>query len=90
MFILMFTRLTGSEESIFLEGTFDNVRDARDRMREEYERRVNGMGWDPEWSEMDDMQAFCGTADLHDTVRLYIFDTEHPAGFTNDRLYEFE
>lgn len=84
MFILMFTRLYGTEESIMLVGTFDTIEEARKKMRDEWEIRVNEKGWDREWSSIEDNQAFCGTSDLSDTVRYYIFDTNHPVGFVND------
>ena len=92
MFIVMFTRLTGQEESIFLDGTFDTYERAYERMKELWDERVNGENatWDPEWSTIYGTQAFCGTADLYDTVRLYIFDSEHPVGFVNDRAIEFD
>lgn len=89
MFVLIFTRLTnGTEESIFFCGTFDTKKEAQSRMRDEWARRVK-MGWaDADYSNISENQAFCGDEDMNDTCRYYIFDTEHPFGFTNDLLYE--
>ena len=90
MFVLMFTRLTGQEESIFLLGTYETHSEAHEAMVNEYLGRVYGdMGWDPKWSNYDDDQAFCGTEDMYDTCRYFIFDTEFPVGFSNDRTTEF-
>lgn len=85
MFILIFTRLTdGTEEALFLCGAFDTMEDAQEAMREEWENRINSMGWDADWSYFEDNQAFCGTEDMRDTCRYFIVDTDHPYGFTCD------
>lgn len=89
MFVLIFTRLIdGTEESIFLEGTFGTKEEAQIRMRDEWTKRVTEMGWDANYSNISENQAFCGTEDMFDTCRYYIFDTERPYGFTNDINYE--
>ena len=85
MFILMFTRLTNeTEEAIFLLGAYDSKEKAQHEMRTEWAKRVTNMGWDADYSYIYDNQAFCGTEDMFDTCRYYIFDTEHPYGFNND------
>lgn len=90
MFALIFTRLTnGTEESIFLLDTYDSREDAHESMRKEWVKRISDMGWDADYSYIYDDQAFCGTEDMYDTCRYYIFDTEHPVGFDNDTAYEF-
>lgn len=89
MFVLIFTRLIdGTEESIFLEDTFGTKEEAQSRMRGEWTKRVTEMGWDANYSNISENQAFCGDEDMNDTCRYYIFDTEHPYGFTNDINYE--
>lgn len=91
MFILMFTRLTDGEgESILLVGTFDTLAAAQKRMRSEWETRINEMDWDPDWSWFEEKQAFCGTEDMFDTCRFYIFDTENKYGFSNSINDEME
>lgn len=90
MFILMFTRLTGQSEAIFLLGTYESVEEARSAMLLEYESRLTDGGWDPDWSYIYENDAFCGTGDLYDTIRLYIFDTERPVGFYRDRTTDFD
>lgn len=84
MFVLVFTRLSGTEESAFLIGAYDSLQEAQIVMHSEWEHRVNDKGWDIEWSTIEDNQAFCGTSDMGDTIRFYIFDTNHPYGFVND------
>ena len=90
MFVLMFTRLTGQEESIFLVGTYDTREEAYDAMRDKWTARVFGDGgWDPDWSRLYDDQAIVADESLYDTCRYFIFDTEHPVGYSNDRTIEF-
>lgn len=89
MFILMFTRLTnGTVEAISLVDTFETKAEAQSAMRKAWVKRVYDGGWDADYSKVYEYQAFCGTEDMFDTCRYYIFDTEHPYGFTNDINYE--
>lgn len=85
MQILMFTRLTnGTEEAAMLVGTYEYRDEAQVAMRTEWQNRINNMGWDPDYSYFEEDQAFCGTEDMSDTCRYYIFDTNRPHGFVND------
>ena len=89
MFVLMFTRLTGgTDEAIFLLGTYETMAEAQDKMRKEWSNRIDNMGWDADYSNIYDDQAFCGTEDMYDTCRYYIFDTDNPHGFDNSLNYE--
>lgn len=95
MYILIFTRLTGgTEEALFLVGTYDTKDEAQEAMRNEWKNRINNMDWDADWSYFEDVQAFCGTKDMYDTCRYFIVDTDHPYGFAcdtkcdHDALYE--
>lgn len=93
MFILMFTRLTArltdeTREAIFLGGTYDTKEKAQEVMHKAWTRRIEHMGWDADYSNISENQAFCGTESMCDTCRFYIFDTEHSYGFENDLLYE--
>lgn len=91
MFALIFTRLTnGTEESIFFEGMHDTKKEAQEIMRKAWTRRTTEDGWDPEYSYIEEDQAFCGTDEMNDTIRYYIFDTDHPYGFSNDLDSEFQ
>lgn len=99
MFALIFTRLTndtkksifsnGTEESIFFEGLHDTKEEAQEIMRKAWTRRITDGGWDPDYSYIEEDQAFCGTEDMIDTCRYYIFDTNHPYGFSNYLNDEF-
>lgn len=89
MFILMFTRLTNvTEESIFLVDTYDTKEQAQEVMRNEWDKRVYGMGWDADYSYIDDLDALCGTEDMYDTIRYHIFDLDNPCGFQHGSPYE--
>lgn len=86
MFTLIFTRLTGSsDEAIFLVGTYATAKEAHDEMVKQVDLKIANQGFLREWSEVLDNEAFLGAPDMYDTCRFYIFDTDNPCGFDNDR-----
>lgn len=90
MYVLIFTRLTGSdEEAIFLKGTYETYEEARESMQKcilFHEDR----GFNREWWRIEKWQAYLGAPDNHDIIRYHIFDTEHPVGHVNNRLDDWD
>lgn len=85
MFILIFNRRRGDyiDES-WLLGTHDTLEDAQKHMRGVYHTQMHihdGL----KLSYIEDNQAFLSTFDGDMTVRLLIFDTDRPWGYTNRR-----
>lgn len=86
MYVLIFTRLTGSdEEAIFLDGTFDTHEKAELAMLLRVAEKIENQDFEGPWCYVESDQAFLGSSDMYDTCRYYIFDTENPVGFFNDR-----
>lgn len=92
MYALIFTRFTNGSDFVALSGAYQTEAEAVEAMRREYDRCLDELGFDPEFSRIDERsgQAFCGSYDmLADSVRLHVFDTEHPCGHDNSRMLDF-
>ena len=91
MYILIFAQLTdGTKLSLFHDGAFDTIDEAKDAMRDQWEDSINNMGWDADWSYFSDLHAFCGTKDMRDTLHYLIINTNNPYGFVWDLKCDYK
>lgn len=91
MYILIFARLTdGTKLSLFHDGAFDTIDEAKDAMRDQWEDGINNMGWDADWSYFSDLHAFCGTKDMRDTLHYLIININNPYGFVWDLKCDYK
>lgn len=91
MYVLMFTRLIGNNDFVALTGAYESEEEAKAALLEEYDRVIDEMGFDENLCKVEDdgLQAFCGSFDMTDVIRLLVFDTDHPYGFDNNRVLDF-
>jgi len=91
MFIVIFTRYDNvGNHAVFINSAHKTEAAAKAALKQEYERVIEEMGFDPAWSNLQDNTFVCQNERMEDTVRCFVLDTAHKVGFQENDHTDYQ